>query len=380
MTAPSEAALRDIYPGTRGQIYFDSAAIGLVSQPVVEAVSAIVQDHCRLGIAANEAWRTEIAKTRVLVARLIGGAADRVAFSQNTSTAIALVINGLDWTEGDNVVLSEGEFPSNSYPWLALRRKGVEVRRVRMQNGRSAEKALVGAVDSRTRALAVSSVQYSSGYRYDLQFLGAECSRRNTLLVVDGTQSVGALNMRADEWGIDALCVSAHKWLNGPLGIGFAHFSEKAMNVLHPSVVGWMSVKEPFSFTYEPDLADDGRRFESGTEIVPGIAGLAATSSLVLEIGTEEVERIVLKRARSLEEICLQRGMSSFRSSYDEAHHSGILMVSCSDDATLHRNLIAANVRCSLRAYGVRLSPHYFNTSADIEQFEGVLSSLTLAA
>lgn len=377
MTSPDESTLRSLYPGTAGQIYLDSAAIGLVSQRVVDAVRTVLEDHCRLGIAANNGWRSEISRTRKLTAQLVGGSADRVAYSQNTSTAIALVINGLDWREGDNVVLSEGEFPSNSYPWLALRRRGVEVRRIPVKDGRSDESSLVAEVDHRTRVLAVSSVQYSSGYRYDLQYLGAECSRRDTLLVVDGTQSVGALAMKADEWGIDALCVSAHKWLNGPLGIGFAHFSERLMKLLQPSVVGWMSVNEPFSFTSEPDLASDGRRFESGTEILPGIAGLAATISLVLEIGTEKVEGIVLERTRQLAEICRRQGLTSHRKTHPASRHSGILIVSTSeDDEALHSQLLAAGVRCSLRAHGVRLSPHYFNSREDIDRFETILKSI----
>ena len=378
MTILDETVLHTLYPGTRGQIYLDSAAVGLLSRRVVDAMRGVLEEHSLIGSAAAEHRPAEIARTRGIVAQLVGGSADRVAFSQNTATAIALVINGLDWREGDNVVVPDGEFPSNLYPWLALRRRGVEIRRVPMAEGHADESQLIQALDHRSRVLAVSAVQYSSGYRYDLERLGSACSGRGTMLVVDGTQSVGALTMRADELKIDALCVSAHKWLLGPLGIGFAHFSEHAMDRLQPSVTGWRSVKEPFTFTPEPELADDARRFESGTENAAGVAGLAATASLVLEIGTAAVEEIVLERAARLEEICARHGMSSVRAR-PASRHSGILIVSSgTDDSALHARLIASKVRCSLRATGVRLSPHYFTTEADLAAFDEILREASL--
>lgn len=375
MTSLDETTLRALYPGTRHQTYLDSAAVGLISQPVLDSMREIAEEHSLLGVSAGEKWRTNIARTRDLVARLVGGGANRVAFTQNTSTAIALVINGIDWRDGDNVVLPDGEFPSNLYPWLSLRRRGVEIRRILMEDGHADEAALIEALDARTRVLAVSAVQYSSGYRYDLQRLGNECSRRETLLVVDGTQSVGALTMNADSEGIDVLCVSAHKWLLGPFGAGFAHFSPRAMERIHPSVVGWMSVVDPFSFSPEPHLADDGRRFESGTELAVNIAGLSATVSINLGIGPQAVENAVLEKTYQLEEICARFGFASSRPA-NSSRHSGILIVSRGgDEALVHSRLVESNVQCSLRAAGVRLSPHYFTTQSDLNAFSDALAT-----
>lgn len=368
--------LRKLYPGARQQIYLDSASAGLISQHVVDAVRGVIENHSLLGSAAAEHRAANMGRARTLVAQLVGGSADRLAFTQNTATAIALVINGLDWHQGDNVVVPDGEFPSNLYPWLALRRRGVEIRRIPMEDGRADEGKLIEALDARTRVLAVSAVQYSSGHRYDLERLGQACSTRETMFVVDGTQAVGALRVKADEWKIDALCVSAYKWLLAPFGIGFAHFSGRAMNQLLPSVTGWRSVKEPFSFTPEPDLAADGRRFESGTEDAAGIAGLAASTSTVLDLGPDTVEEIVLERTNQLEDMCVRHGMSSLRANTG-SRHSGILIVSGgSDDSALHSRLVAANVRCSLRDTGVRLSPHFFITGADLKAFENILRAM----
>ena len=149
------------------------------------------------------------------------------------------------------------------------------------------------------------------------------------------------------------------------------------MNRLQPSVTGWRSVKDPFSFTPEPDLADDGRRFESGTENAAGIAGLAATASIVLDIGPKTVEETVLERAEQLEKVCARYGLTSARKGTSASRHSGILIVSNGPDVqALHAGLIAAKVRCSLRATGVRLAPHYFTTQTDIQAFEDVLRTV----
>jgi cysteine desulfurase/selenocysteine lyase len=261
--------VRALYPGTCEQSYLDAAAIGLVSTRVEAAVADVLRDQTLRGKAAAAKWTATADRTRGLAAELIGGRATNVAFTQNTSTGNALVANGIDWTDGDNIVVPTDEFPSNFYPWTQLRRHGVQVREVPMIDGRADLDLLPGMIDAKTKVVAISAVQYTSGYRYDLGRLGDLCRSRDALLVVDGTQAAGAMVIDADAAGIDALVVSAHKWMNGPLGIGFVHFSDRAMDRLHPSTVGWLSVEHPYDFDHEPRLADDGRRFESGTENAP---------------------------------------------------------------------------------------------------------------
>jgi cysteine desulfurase / selenocysteine lyase len=292
--------VRVLYLGTADVAYLDSAAVGLVSTRVRDAMTAVLTEHQQLGIAAAPHWREHAGHVRTSVARLVGGRADQVAFTQNTSTGLATVTNGLDWRDGDNVVVPAGEFPSNFYPWLQLRRRGVQVREVAMTDGRARVDDVLTALDRRTRVLAISAVQYSSGHRYDLAAFGQACQNSDVLLVVDGTQAVGAVTVDAELLGVDVLAVSAHKWMLGPFGIGFIHLSRRAMQRLAPSTVGWLSVEDPFAFDREPVLAADGRRFESGTENSAGIAGLGATVDLVHELGRRRVEDRVLDRAAEL--------------------------------------------------------------------------------
>lgn len=370
--------VRTLYPGTAEVAYLDSAAVGVISTRVRDAMSAVLAGHQQLGIVAAPNWRDHAGRVRASVARLVGGRADQVAFTQNTSTGLATVTNGLDWRDGDNVVVPAGEFPSNFYPWLQLRQRGVQVREVAMIDGRARVEDLLSALDSRTRVLAISAVQYSSGHRYDLGALGAACQAGGALLVVDGTQAVGAVTLDVELLGVDVLAVSAHKWMLGPFGIGFVHLSQRAMERLAPSTVGWLSVEDPFAFDHEPVLAADARRFESGTENSAGIAGLGATVDLVHELGRERVEDRILDRASTLAELLEKVGMT-VHLPVERERRSGIVIAGKPDvpPQDLHDRLLAEGVRCSLRGNGVRFAPHYFTDDEDLVRVADVIRQLT---
>lgn len=376
MTAADLVRARALYPGARERIYLNVAAIGLVSTRVQDAVATVLEEHVALGNDAWPQWTEASDRTRSRIAELIGGRSANVAYTQNTSTGVALVVNGIDWKERDNVVVPADEFPSNFYPWLELRRRGVQVREVPMIAGHADLGRMSELIDARTRVVAISAVQYTSGHRYDLAHVRAICGE--ALLVVDGTQAAGALVIEADATGIDALVISAHKWMLGPLGIGFVYFSDRAMNRLHPSTTGWLSVEHPFDFDHEPRLASDARRFESGTINVAGIAGLDAAISIVLELGRETVEKTVLAHAAELQELLISRGLSVLRSS-NAGDCSGIVITSTGNrgaDTAVYERLTAREVCCSLRDTGIRFSPHYYNTAEDLREAAAAIDSL----
>ncbi|MBU2698817.1 aminotransferase class V-fold PLP-dependent enzyme [Pimelobacter sp. 30-1] len=365
---------RDLYPGADDAVYLDVAAVGLISARVAEAVSRFAQGHLLRGIADDRSREVEMLAARQAVAALVGSSPDRISFTQNTSTGLALVVNGIDWVEGDNIVVPAGEFPSNFYPWTQLRSRGVELREVAMVEGHAPIDAIARATDPRTRVVALSAVQYSSGHRNDLAGVSQAAAPHGALVVVDGTQAVGAMRLDCDALGIDVLAVSAHKWMLGPLGIGFTAMSSRAMHLLRPSTVGWMSVEEPFAFTHEPQLANDGRRFESGTANIAGIAGLRQAATQVLELTPDVVEQHILDCTEELEASLVARGWRSLRSA-DRRRWSGILIATNNEDTQdVHNRLVEAGVRCSLRGGGIRFSPHYYTGSADLE---AVLSVLT---
>lgn len=366
MVDPKLVRARAQFPSAETAIHFDHASVGPISLRAAEAMQQNASDHSRLGF--DPAWRDDIERVRHQVAWLVGSKPQNIAFVQNTSFGVSLAANGIDWRQGDNVVLPAQEFPSNYYPWLNLAPQGVEVRPVAAPDGHASIDDIAAAIDDRTRLVALSAVQYSNGFRYDLAALGELCRTRGVLLVVDGTQAVGALQIDVEASGVDVLAVSSHKWLLGPPGIGFVSLSARALDVIQPSVVGWLSVTDPFAFDYRLDLPASASRFEPGTENVIGIVGLGGTISLLQEFGTSWVEDRVLQLT---DQICHEVTTRGFvlQSPRHDGHGSGIVIFSKPgvDPEHLYGRLTAAGVKCAVRAGGIRFSPHYYNTPEEIE-------------
>jgi selenocysteine lyase/cysteine desulfurase len=360
------AALREEFPSADAAIHFDHAAVGPISRRVADAMQRVCAEYVAGGF--QNSWRNDIEHVRAQAATLVGSQLGNIAFTQNTSTGLSIAANGLEWAPGDNVVLPEREFPSNFYPWLNLEPRGVRLRRVPAPDGHASIEAIADAIDERTRVVTVSTVQFSSGHRYDLDAIGELCRRHGALFVVDGTQSVGALMIDVDRSSIDVLAVSAHKWMLGPSGIGFVHVSDRALGCIRPDVVGWLSVTEPFAFDYRLELPSTADRYEPGTENVFGIVGLGAAISLFLEHGTHEVEDRVLSLTDHLCEQ-LHRIGCEVVSPRDGRQRSGIVIFTKPGTSAgdLHGVLTTAGVKCSQRGGGIRVSPHCYNTHEEID-------------
>ena len=363
---------RSRFPSASSTIFFDHASVGPISTDVHAAVRGILDVHLEQGF--QQSWRDDLEAARASAAWLVGSTPEDIAFTQNTSFGISLVANGLDWKAGENVVLPEKEFPSNYYPWVNLADRGVEVRLVRAPNGHASIDDIIAAMNERTRVVAISAVQYSSGFHYDLRALGEACQRSDALLVVDGTQCVGALKFDVAECQADVLAVSSHKWLMGPPGAGFVHVGARAREAVHPSVVGWLTVPEPFAFDYRLQFPQGSERYEPGTENVIGTVGMGAAIELMREFTPEWIESRVLSLTDRLTEGLRSRGYQIVSDRTGSAR-SGILIFRHPEtpaDVVFDR-LVAAGVRCAPRGGGVRFSPHFYNSEDEVDAALAVL-------
>ena len=363
---PTFLAARAQFPSAETAIHLDHASVGPIPLRAAEAMQQNAAEHAGHGF--NPVWRDDIERVRAQVAWLIGSRPGNVAFVQNTSFGISIAANGIDWQPGDNVVIPAREFPSNYYPWLNVADRGVRLRTVEAPEGHASIDAIAAAIDGGTRAVTVSAVQYSNGHRYDLAALGRLCRDAGVLFVVDGTQAVGALAIDVDASGVDVLAVSSHKWMLGPPGIGFVHLSDRALDVLTPSVVGWLSVTDPFAFDYRLDLPPSARRFEPGTENVIGTVGLGGTIALLQDFGPVWVEKRILHLTDHICQSVTARGYA-VHSPRRDRRASGIVIFSKTgvDPEHLHVRLTATGVKCAVRAGGIRFSPHYYNTTDEID-------------
>src|SRR6185436_6782123 len=241
----------------------------------------------------------EMDRVRGLAARLLGARhAHEIAFVENTSAGLSLIAGGLDWKSGDNIVSAALEFPSNVYPWMQLGERGVELRQVPERDGRIDPDELLETLDERTRMVALSWVQYASGFRSDLGRIGAACRERGILFVVDVIQGLGALPLDVERDGVDVCAAACHKWLLGPEGVGLLYVSDRVIEQIRPIRSGWRSMRKMFDWKeLELDFAEGAKRFESGTLNAYGIVALGGALEILLEIGTAALERRVLALA-----------------------------------------------------------------------------------
>jgi cysteine desulfurase / selenocysteine lyase len=363
------AEMRAMFPITQRFAYLDHAAIAPLAIPVRSTIDVFLTRQTEEPFQL-EHWERLRTQVRSRLGELVSAGPESITFIKSTTAGLGMVAAGLDWEDGDNVVGIDREFPANIYPWMALRRKGVEQRLLKSRDGRIDPAAIVRLCDQRTRVVAVSLVQFWNGFRLDLAALRRALGP-DTLLVVDAMQAAGALRIDVTQAAVDFLCAGAQKWLLGPIGIGFAYVGPRMLERLHPVVVGTDSVvRDEEYFEYDLTLKPDARRYEEASPNYPGILGMGAAVNLLLRAGTAAVEQEVLRLADRLRDELPRRGYALLLKPGWPAERSGIVSFRHSRivPAEVHSRLREAGIIISLRGDFLRASPHYYNNDADIDR------------
>lgn len=370
---------REEFPVVEHCVYLNHAGNGPLPRRSGARMAAVADAVARSG---DRFWLDrmhEVERVREMAARLFGARhAHEVAFAENTSTALSMVAEGFDWQPGDNVVGAALEFPSNVYPWMNLAARGVEYWQVPERDGRIDPDEILATLDGRTRMLALSWVQYASGYRSDLARLGAACRERGILFVVDVIQGLGVLPLDVEASFVDVAAGSSHKWLLGPEGLGLLYVSDRVLDRLRPIRAGWRSMSNPYQWTeYNLDFAKGAPRFESGTLNVYGIHALGGSLDLLNEAGAATVEQRVLglaeRAARGLEDLGF-----TLVSSRLPGETSGIVAATHPkhDPRMLAKRLGERDVLVAARAGRFRIAPHFYNTESEIDRCLGELEKI----
>lgn len=368
-------SLRDIgseFPIKANRCYFNNASIGALSNPVAAAVNAFLADVQQNGRNNYPNWcRYADTAVKKRIARLIGGQPDEIAFIKNTTEGLSIVANGLDWREGDNVIIADIEYPSNVYCWMKLAHCGVELRWAKSRQGRIRVDDLAPLIDKRTRLVSLSAVQFSNGFRQDLAATSELCSRHGVFLNLDGIQWVGALALDLAEYKVDFLSVGAHKWLLGPIGTGFFYCRKGALESLDPPTVGYHSVdKSEDHMDYELIYRPGAGRFEEALVNFPGIWGLDTAIRIQLALGPHEIESHILGLNALAAEKLKSKGYQIV-SPMGSGERSGILSFchpTVASDAIANR-LAQAGVDIAVRGNALRISPSYYNDEREVGRF-----------
>ncbi|MEK6407434.1 MAG: aminotransferase class V-fold PLP-dependent enzyme [Acidobacteriota bacterium] len=369
-------AIRALFPVTEEYVYMNHAAVAPLSTRVRDAMNALVEDVTRNGSANYSDWLETYERTRESAARLVNARMHEIAFMRNTSEALCAVANGIDWREGDNVVTCAVEFPANVYPWMRLcEERGIAMKFAEERNGRVDTGELLSKVDDRTRVVAISWVQFASGFRSDLARIGKFCRERGIVFVVDAIQGLGGLRLDVERDFVDAFAADAHKYLLGPEGIALLYVSDRVIDRIKPTVVGWTSVKNHEQYlNYELDYREGAGRFECGTLNTAGVYGLGAALDLFLEVGPEEIETYLVGLSDYLAEQLTTKGyevVSSRRPGETSA------IVTCKHERhaplDLYRLLRSKNILTAPRVNRLRISPHFYNTREEVDALADAL-------
>lgn len=372
---PIEA--RHLFPITSTHAFLNHAAAAPFSKPVAEAMQEGISWRLDLGAMAHKEEEDRPTEhLRRSAARLIGADQSEICLTRNTSHGLNIVAAGLPWQPGDNLVTAETEFPANIYPWKNLERKGVEVRFAPARDNRILVDDVAALVDNRTRLVAISFVEFATGFRNDLEALAELCHSRHALLCVDGVQGVGALPLDVGQVPLDFLALGGPKWLMGPIGTGFLFVRRQHIHSLDLAMAGWAGTIDMHQhFRYDLPWHDDARRFEEGSLNMIGASGLNKAIELLLSVGIDTIEDRIMTLTDRLVEGLKQYGYQIITPIARRSERSGILSFRHQhhDPARLEQRLCEARVVISRRGPFIRASPHFYNNEEDIDRLLSAL-------
>jgi cysteine desulfurase / selenocysteine lyase len=369
------AAYRHLFPITERYIYLNHASVSPLSTPVRDGMVRTLDGISQQADRKFEEWERTTMLARCAAARLVNAKPHQIAFLRNTSEGLSVIANGIDWRPGDNVVSAAAEFPANIYPWSRLRQYGVELRLQPGSAGIVDIDELLSLANDRTRVVAISWVQFGTGQRLDLERIGKFCRERNILHIVDAVQGLGALQMDVERDCVDAFAAGAHKFLLGPKGIGLLYVSDRVLQKISPTVVGWTAVKGYQDYLiHDFDFRDGAARFEGGTLNEIGICGAGQAIQLFLTAGPEKIEAHLLNLNAYLRRRLEERGYRVIGSKKREEQSAIIVLEGghASPDE-ICRALATRNIIVSARLGRLRVAPHFYNSLDDIDKFVSAL-------
>lgn len=361
------------FPQDPDLIYLNHAAVAPWPKRAQEAVQKFATENLTHGAAHYPEWLKIEQSLRENLKTLINAQSiDEIALLKNTSEALSVVAYGLDWQPGDEIIISNEEFPSNAIVWESLSKFGVKTIKVDLyDNDKSPEENLIAAITNKTRLLSISSVQYASGTVLDLAQLGHACKDRNIYFCVDAIQSLGALPMDVQQIQADFVMADGHKWMLGPEGLGLFYCKKSLLNTLKLHQFGWHMVKEAGNYdAAQWEIAPTAKRFECGSPNMLGAYAFNASLSLLLDVGMETIAQKISDNTHYLREQINQHPKLELLSKSRQPLVSGITTFKAKgvDQTAFYKTLMQNNIICANRGGGIRFSPHFYQNEQTINR------------
>jgi cysteine desulfurase / selenocysteine lyase len=375
MQVPLRKMFSEEFPVTGRLVYLNHAAVAPLCRRAAVAMQHFAQDALEFGSLHYDQWLACYDGLRAAAAKLIHAHQTEIAITKNTSEGIATIAGGIRWRHGDVIVAFQEEFPANFLPWKRLEQDGVEIRWLSIFDPLDrVDQACTGA-----RLLAVSFVQYLSGFRIDLERFGEICSRRGCFFFVDAIQGLGAFPIDVRRAKISALAADGHKWLLGPEGCGILYVQADLQDEISPPEFGWTNVAAYNDYASR-DLAlrCDAARYECGTLNTIGCYGLRAAIELLLEIGVENIAADVQSLCDRIWDGVRNLGFETLGIRSPETG-AGIVSFrrSGTDASVIVRRLREAGFIAAPRQGWVRTAPHFYIAPENIDALLDQISKIS---
>lgn len=360
----------------QNRMYLDNAAMSPLPKIVKETIDEFHNHRMCYGPDFSK-WWDKVEHVRNMVSKKINAESSEIVFTSNTSMGINLVAKAIPFNKGDNVIITNLEFPSNVYPWMNLKDSGVEVRIVNHIDGKINLDDIDKLVDSKTRAISISWVMASNGFKVNIRELGDYCEKKGIFFIVDAIQGLGAFKLDVNHVKADFVISGFFKWMLGPDGIAFTYINKNILDELKTPFIGWAGMKEKFNYVvYKYNPADEARRFETGNMNFSAIYGLEKALSL-----TYNLDEIIGEKVLELTKY-LRNGLETIRkhditilSPANDQNLSGITLFSTSDDIELYNYLKKKSIIINYRN-GIRVSPHFYNSKYEIDTLLNIVDSI----
>lgn len=360
--------IREQFPITKHRVFLNHAAQSPLPKPVADTVHRCIDDFSNFGHTSIE-WNDG---GKPFFAKLICAKTEEIALVENTSVGMNIAVNVLHYPQGAKVVTTDLEYPSAVYPWLR-KSLGVKVHYVKNVDGKILLEDVEKAVDDKTVAIAVSHVEYVNGFRNDLRALSEIAHKHGAYLIVDAIQSAGAIQINVKRDDVDFLTAACYKWLLSPPGAGYLYVKEELIKEFEPPFVGWASVKPQVFETvdfwdiWSLKLSETASRFEIGSPSYASFIGATEALKMLLNFGIENIEKRILKLTDRLIEALKNLGLK-LQTPEEKPYRSGIVLSKVDKPIEVVKNLRDDGIIISARANGLRVSPHFYNTEAEIDK------------
>jgi len=370
--------VRKLFPHLQtDQIYFNHAALGPWSTLVLDRIKEYMDERSGLNVMNFESFVKWNFGAKEKLAKLLETSTTRLSWVDNVANGLSILAQGLNWKTGDRIILNDIEFPSNVYPFLNLKKNGVEVDFAKSRNGIVDVEDIEKLITPKTKLLSISMVQFLSGYKADINAIGELCKQKGIIFCVDAIQAVGAVNVNLKESKIDFLTGGTQKWLMSSQGLSYFYVTEELQNKIDQKNVGWTSVEDPWNLLdYNLTLRSNAERFQTGTLNAFGIAIFDAAMNIFRKLRMENCELRILENTNYFINKLSEIGIEPLLKNVSNDHLAGIVTLKHEKSKEIFSELERRKIYCAVREGMIRFSPHFYNTKDDIDRVINELKNI----